>query len=43
MVAGRAAGAPQAIRAETQSMALIEEKKIIIHLPDITTAEIIKK
>jgi hypothetical protein len=41
VVAGRAAGAPQAIRAETQSMASTEEKRIIVHLPDTTTAEII--
>jgi hypothetical protein len=39
VVAGRAAGAPQAIRAEVQSMGPTEEKRIIVHLPDTTTAE----
>jgi hypothetical protein len=41
VVTGYAVGAPQAIRVETQSMALIEEKRIIVHLPDTTTAEIV--
>jgi hypothetical protein len=37
--AGRVTGTPQAIRVEAQSMAPTEEKRIIIHLPDTTTAE----
>src|SRR3954451_19215053 len=36
VVAGRATGAPQAIRVEAQSMAPTEEKRIIVHLPDTT-------
>jgi hypothetical protein len=41
VVAGRIAGAPQAIRAEAQ--ASTEEKRIIVHLPDTTTAETVEE
>jgi hypothetical protein len=43
VVAGRATRAPQAIRAEVQSMALIEEKRIIVYFPDIVTAETVRE
>jgi hypothetical protein len=42
-VGGHNAGIAQAIRVEALSMALTEEKRIIVRLPNATTAEIIKE
>jgi hypothetical protein len=42
-VGGYGAGMAQAIRVGALSMALTEEKRIIVRLPDATTAEIIKE